>query len=373
MTDLKPPTPPRTPEATSESTPSHRQLELDLETASDSTIASTSETTPEDRPTIHEGATGESESTSIATNPAAARRWAMTWKPDADATNRNSQHPAARVARENVDAAINQPAIPAVGSPDPERAPADRTETLVTDDESRAESGETTAARAETTTPEPGFASTPAADATLGSETPSAKVVAAEPEPIADETSTPVIEPTPATTEPAESDEPDESDVAPEIAAVPLVTTPAQPTIDHAPADQSMPAPAGSGAIRVTAAGWIVAVLIGLGWLIASNRPTNPPTPATAVLPAVTPGPAPGDEQVDAEAITALEAALADLEATSATAAERISTLETELEGVRSDAAYLNRERSLLQAELEGLMEIIEPPAATTNTPAPDG
>ncbi|MCP4837416.1 MAG: hypothetical protein GY895_21935 [Phycisphaera sp.] len=288
----------------------------------------------------------------------------MTWKPDADTTERNSQHPAARVTRENIDAATNQPSIPQVQSPPSDADATDPVETLV----SEVDTGVSTADAAEATTPAPEVASTPAD-------------IAADPDPIVDAIPTPVIESASAMTEPAKSDEPDESDVAPETAAAPVVTTSTRPTTDRTPADhtladQSMTAPAGSGASRVAAAGWIVAVLIGLGWLIASNQPARqttstvpPPATTATVLPTV----APVDQTADTAAIATLEAALVDLEATSASASARISTLETELEGVRSDAAYLSRERSLLQSELEGLMELIEPPATAKNESSADG
>ncbi|MCP4066690.1 MAG: hypothetical protein GY741_00260, partial [Phycisphaeraceae bacterium] len=275
-------------------------------------------------------------------------------------TERNSQHPAARVTRENIDAATNQPSIPQVQSPPSDADATDPVETLV----SEVDTGVSTADAAEATTPAPEVASTPAD-------------IAADPDPIVDAIPTPVIESASAMTEPAESDEPDESDVAPETAAAPVVTTSTRPTTDRTPADhtladQSMTAPAGSGASRVAAAGWIVAVLIGFGWLIASNQPTRqtpPPATAATVLPTVTPA----DQPVDTASIMALEAAIVDLEAMAASGAARISALETELEQARSDAAYLGRERSLLQAELEGLMEIIEPPATATNSTAGGG
>ncbi|MDG1359282.1 MAG: hypothetical protein P8P71_02480 [Phycisphaerales bacterium] len=369
VTDLKPSTPSPTPEPASDPTSSHQQLELDLPTTPDSirNEAPAVDTEVADDEKIDETNNDRSEPASITTNPVTSRRWAMTWKPDADTTERNSQHPAARVTRENIDAATNQPSIPQVQSPHSEADATDPVETLVSEADTGASTADVEDA-AEATTPAPEVASTPAD-------------TVADPEPIADATPTPVIEPAPATTEPAESDEPDESDVAPEIAAVPLVTTPARPTTDRTPADrtladQSMPAPAGSGAIRVAAAGWIVAVLIGLGWLIASNQParqTTSPMPPPATTATVLPTVAPVDQTADTAAITTLEAALADLEATSASASARISTLETELEGVRSDAAYLSRERSLLQSELEGLMELIEPPATATNDPSAGG
>ena len=354
VTDLKPTMPSPTPDPASDPTSSHQQLELDLPGTSEPATTNGPATEPESAAETNDD---RSEPPSITTNPVTSRRWAMTWKPDADTTERNSQHPAARVTRENIDAATNQPSIPQVQSPPSDADATDPVETLV----SEADTGVSTADAAEATTPAPEVASTPVD-------------IAADPEPIVDAIPTPVIESAPAMTEPAESDEPDESDVAPETAAAPVVTTPARPTTDRppadrTPADQPITAPAGSGAIRVAAAGWIVAVLIGLGWLIASNQPAkqtmSPPATTATVLPAVTPA----DQPVDTASIMALEAAIVDLEAMAASGAARISALETELEQARSDAAYLGRERSLLQAELEGLMEIIEPPAtATTDT-----
>jgi len=361
VTDLKPTTPSPTPEPASDPTSSHQQLELDLPGTSEPATTNDPATEPESEAETNDD---RSEPPSITTNPVTSRRWAMTWKPDADTTERNSQHPAARVTRENIDAATNQPSIPQVQSPTSDAGATDPVETLV----SEADTDVPTADAAEATTPAPEVASTPAD-------------TAADPDPIADATPTPVIEPAPATTEPAESDEPDESDVAPEITEAPVVTTSARPTTDRTPAgrtpaDQSMTVPAGSGAIRVAAAGWIVAVLIGFGWLIASNQPTRqtaPPTPPPATAATVLPTVTPADQPVDTASIMALETAIVDLEAMAASGAARISALETELEKARSDAAYLGRERSLLQAELEGLMEIIEPPAATTNAPSADG
>ena len=364
VTDLKPTTPSPTPEPASDPTSIHQQLELDLPGTSQPATTNGPAHEPKSAAETNDD---RSEPPSITTNPVTSRRWAMTWKPDADTTERNSQHPAARVTRENIDAATNQPSIPQVQSPTSDAGATDPVGTLVAE----ADTGVSTthvADAAEATTPALEAASTPAD-------------TVADPEPIADATPTPVIEPAPATTEPAESDEPDESDVAPEIAAVPLVTTPARPTTDRTPAartlaDQSMPAPAGSGASRVAAAGWIVAVLIGFGWLIASNQPTrqtpppmSPPATTATVLPTVTPA----DQTADTAAIATLEAALVDLEAMAASGAARISALEAELDESRSDAAYLSRERSLLQAELEGLMEIIEPPATATMDTAADG
>ena len=364
VTDLKPTMPSPTPEPASDPTSSHQQLELDLPGTSEPATTNGPATAPESAAETNDG---RSEPPSITTNPVTSRRWAMTWKPDAETTEQNSQHPAARVTRENIDAATNQPSIPQVQSPPSEADATDPVETLV----SEADTGASTthvADAAEATTPAPEVASTPAD-------------TVADPEPIADATPTPVIEPAPAATEPAESDEPDESDVAPETAAVPLVTTSTRPTTDRppadrTPADQPITAPAASGAIRVAAAGWIVAVLIGFGWLIASNQParqtTSPmPPPATTatVLPTVTPA----DQTADTAAIMDLEAAIVDLEALAAGASARISALEAELEQARSDTAYLGRERSLLQAELEGLMEIIEPLATATNSTAGGG
>jgi len=351
VTDLKPTT--SSPKSDTAPAPgsNHEQLELDLSTDSDSTTPTEITTESTERP----------EPPSIATNPVAARRWAMTWKPDAETTDRNSQHPAARVTRENIDAATNQPSIPQVQSPRSDVGPTERADTLVTDDELGDELGETTVAMPKTLTPEPEAASEAVADAVAELETRSTGDTAADPEPIADEMPTPAIEPAPVTTEP------DESDVVPKTAAVPAVNTPTRSTTER------MPAPAASGAIRIAAAGWVVAVLVGLGWLVASNRPTILPPPAAGVAPAETPVSTKADTEAETESIMDLQAAIVDLEAMAASGAARISALETELEQARSDAAYLGRERSLLQAELEGLMEIIEPPATATNSTAAGG
>ena len=364
VTDLKPSMPSPTPDPASDPTSSHQQLELDLPGTSEPATTNGPATEPESAAETNDD---RSEPPSITTNPVTSRRWAMTWKPDADTTERNSQHPAARVTRENIDAATNQPSIPQVQSPPSDADATDPVETLVSEADTGASTADVENA-AEATTPAPEVASTPAD-------------IAADPDPIVDAIPTPVIESASAMTEPAKSDEPDESDVAPETAAAPVVTTSTRPTTDRTPADhtladQSMTAPDGSGAIRVAAAGWIVAVLIGLGWLIASSQPARqttstmpPPATAATVLPAVTPA----DQPADTASIMALEAAIVDLEAMAASGAARISALETELEQARSDAAYLGRERSLLQAELEGLMEIIEPPATATNSTAGGG
>ena len=367
VTDLKPTT--SSPKSDTAPAPgsNHEQLELDLSTDSDSMTSDS--TTPTE---ITTESTERPEPPSIATNPAAARRWAMTWKPDAETTDRNSQHPAARVTRENIDAATNQPTIPQVQSPRSDVGPTERADTLVTDDELGDELGETTAEMPKTLTPEPEVASDAVADAVAESETRSTGDTAADPEPIAAEVPTPVIEPAPVTTEP------DESDVVPETAAVPAVNTPTRSKTERMPADVPMPAPSASNAVRAAAAGWIVAALIGLGWLIASNQPaeqpgnqaTTPPPPAAT---AATAPPADPSIDADAETILGLEAAITDLQATSASASARISNLEGELEDVRSDNAYLNRERSLLQAELEGLMELIEPSATAKNDPSAGG
>ena len=357
MTDLKPDSPSSARPATSTPMPNHRQLELDLVATPDSppTDASALEiVVPPETPEL-------TEPSAISTNPVASRRWAMTWKPDAETTDRNSQHPAARVTRENIDAATNQPTIPQVQSPCSDVGPTERADTLVTDRELGDELGETTAEMPKTLTPEPEVASDAVANAVAESETRSTGDTAADPEPIAAEMPTPVIEPAPVTTEP------DESDVVPETAAVPAVNTPTRSTTER------MPAPAASGAIRIAAAGWVVAVLVGLGWLVASNRPTILPPPAAGVAPAETPVSTKADTEAGTESIMDLQAAIVDLEAMAASGAARISALEAELEQVRSDAAYLARERSLLQAELEGLMEIIEPPATATNDPSAGG
>lgn len=348
VTDLKPTTTSPKPDTAPAPGSNHEQLELDLSTDSDSTTSdSTTPTESAERP----------EPPTIATNPVASRRWAMTWKPDAETTDRNSQHPAARVTRENIDAATNQPSIPQVQSSAKDVGTTERADTLVTDDDLGDELGEPTAAMPKTLTPEPEAASDTVADVVANPETRSTSDTAADPEPIEDERSTPVDEPAPVTMEPGESD------VVPETAAIPAVNTPTRSTTER------MPAPAASGAIRVAAAGWVVAVLVGLGWLVASNRPTILPPPAAGVAPAETPA----STKADTESIMALEAAIVDLEAMAASGAARISALAAELEQARSDTAYLGRERSLLQAELEGLMEIIEPPATATNRTASGG
>ena len=296
VTDLKPRTPSPTPGPSS----SHRQLELDLVATPDSSPTDASAPEIVDPPKTPE----PTDPPSIATNPVAARRWAMTWKPDADANDRNSQHPAARVARENVDAAINQPSIPAIQSPTADAVLTDPGATLVTE------------------------------------ETPC-----------------------------------DEPEAIPETAAAPEAIAPAHAPLhaspEATPAAPSSPAPSASGTIRVAAAGWIVAVLIAFGWLIASNRSTIPPAPKTAA--GVSPAETPISTNADTEAIMGLEAAIVDLEFGAAGASARISALEAEVEEARSDATYLNRERSLLQAELEGLMEIIEAPATATTETSDDG
>ena len=374
VTDLKPTTPSSTRPETSAPTSNHRQLELDLPTKAGSpeSLAPPSET-PTD-PVA-------SEPPSISTNPVASRRWAMTWKPDADATDRNAQHPAARVARENVDAAINQPSIPAIQSPN---SNADLTTgpaaIVITDDDASDE-------MAPTVTPasEHGVDFEPPSDSTdLTDETSVADAATADVGFNDDRTSTPAVPPAATVPEPVESEiEAAESHPTPEVTATPEVTTIApdiEPTSApavaskpalEATASPAAPAPSASPVPRVAAAGWIVAVLIGLGWLIASNQPAEQPAKQpTAPPPAATAATA---VPADAETIPALEAAISDLQATSARATDRISALEVQVEQARSDAAYLNRERTLLQAELEGLMEIIEAPATATTDTAADG
>ena len=50
--------------------------------------------------------------TAPASEPPKPGKWSMTWRPESDTTSDASQHPAARVARENAAAAAAQPAIP---------------------------------------------------------------------------------------------------------------------------------------------------------------------------------------------------------------------------------------------------------------------
>ncbi|MCP3858555.1 MAG: hypothetical protein GY704_02790, partial [Phycisphaeraceae bacterium] len=206
MTDLKPSTPSPTPDPASDPTSSHQQLELDLPGTSEPATTNGPATEPESAAETNDD---RSEPPSITTNPVTSRRWAMTWKPDADTTERNSQHPAARVTRENIDAATNQPSIPQVQSPPSEADATDPVETLVSEADTGASSAEVADA-AEATTPAPEVASTPAD-------------IAADPDPIVDAIPTPVIESASAMKEPAKSDEPDESDVAPKTAAAPVV------------------------------------------------------------------------------------------------------------------------------------------------------
>jgi hypothetical protein len=70
-------------------TPEHEQLELA------SLVEQVRETVPPERPAGMEKG-----------------KWSMSWRPEGDSTTNDSQHPAARVARENAAAAHAQPSIP---------------------------------------------------------------------------------------------------------------------------------------------------------------------------------------------------------------------------------------------------------------------
>ena len=56
------------------------------------------------------------EETVPAAKPSGLGKWSMSWRPEGDPAHHDSQHPAARVARENAEAANTQPSI-AVATP----------------------------------------------------------------------------------------------------------------------------------------------------------------------------------------------------------------------------------------------------------------
>jgi len=261
-----------------------------------------------------------------AAKPSGLGKWSMSWRPEGDPAHHDSQHPAARVARENAEAANTQPSIAVATLPVPE------TEAHVEPDESPA-------------SPE-------------GQET-----RLDPPAPLA----------TPASTHASTHASTQTPTHAPPQDQVEITTT--------AP-------PPDAGAMNRTprastraAAGWLVAFGLMLAWSVSSmNNITATSTPASSeeipaniqARPLETPQDLPlrASEEATPTALSQrpqLEAEMADLRAASLRRDTEllkfqsvIEDLTITLEKAQDDAAYMARERVLLRDELEAVISLLE-------------
>ena len=269
-----------------------------------------------------------------AAKPSGLGKWSMSWRPEGDPAHHDSQHPAARVARENAEAANTQPSIAVATLPVPE------TEAHVEPDESPA-SPERQPEGQETRLDLPAPLSTPAS-----THAPT-------------QTSTQASTQTPTHAPPQDQVE---------------ITTTAPPpdagAMNRTPRSSTR-----------AAAGWLVAFGLILAWSVSSmNNITATSTPASSEeIPAniqARPLGSPQDlpprasEEATPTALSQrpqLEAEMADLRAASLRRDTEllkfqsvIEDLTITLEKAQDDAAYMARERVLLRDELEAVISLLE-------------